>query len=278
MNAIEQMQITGAKIYCEIPLIPGAPFGLDKLIISEAQVNSWIVILLVTILCIVLTRGMKVRPASRRQIIAEFLVEKASNFVRENMGESFASFAPFIAALMALSAFSSLMSIFRLYAPTSDLNTIAGWAILVFFMITYYKIKGGLGGYLKSFTQPIFILTPFNIIGELATPISMMFRHFGNIVSGSVIMTLIYAALSVLSAAVFGWLPGFLGQFPFFQVGIPVVLSAYFDIFSGLLQAFIFAMLTMMYVSSAAEDGEAAAEARRAKKLRRQNKKIIQED
>ena len=76
MNAIEQMQITGAKIYCEIPLIPGAPFGLDKLIISEAQVNSWIVILLVTILCIVLTRGMKVRPASRRQIIAEFLVEK----------------------------------------------------------------------------------------------------------------------------------------------------------------------------------------------------------
>ena len=271
MNAIEQMEITGAKIYFEIQIFGGIP-------ITQAQINSWIVILLVTFLCIFLTRGMKVKPTSKRQIIAEFLVEKATNFVKENMGEKFEGFAPFIAALMALSAFSSLMSIFRLYAPTSDLNTIAGWAILVFFMITYYKLKGGLGGYLKSFTQPIFILTPFNIIGELATPISMMFRHFGNIVSGSVIMTLVYAALSVLSAAIFGWLPGFLGQFPFFQIGIPVVLSAYFDIFSGLLQAFIFAMLTMMYVSSAAEDGEAAAEARRAKKLRRQNKKIKQED
>ena len=134
-----------------------------------------------------------------------------------------------------------------------------------------------MGGYLKSFTQPIFVLTPFNIISELATPVSMMFRHFGNICSGSVIMTLVYAALSTLSAVLFRWLPGALAQFPFFQIGIPVVFSLYLDIFGSLLQAFIFAMLTMMYISSAAEDGEASAAARKMRKQNKQNKHNKQE-
>ena len=271
MNAIENLNITGAKILFETPI---RIFG-QQLVITESQVNSWIVILAVAILCKILTHNMKVRPESRRQIIAEFIVEKATNFVKGNMGEHFAGFAPFIAALMALSAFSSLLSIFGMFSPTSDLNTIAGWAVVVFVMITYYKLKGGLGGYLKSFTQPIFVLTPFNIISELATPVSMMFRHFGNICSGSVIMTLVYAALATFSAVLFRWLPGALGQFPFFQIGIPVVFSLYFDIFGSLLQAFIFAMLTMMYISSAAEDSEAAAAER---KLRKQNKHRKQED
>ena len=273
MNAIENLSITGAKILFKTPI---HIFG-QQLVITESQVNSWIVILAVFILCKVLTHNMKVRPESRRQIIAEFIVEKATNFVKGNMGEQFAGFAPFIAALMALSALSSLLSIFGLFSPTSDLNTIAGWAVVVFVMITFYKLKGGLGGYLKGFTQPIFVLTPFNIISELATPVSMMFRHFGNICSGSVIMTLVYAALATVSTAVFRWLPGVLAQFPFFQIGIPVVFSLYFDIFGSLLQAFIFAMLTMMYIASAAEDGEAAADARRQRKLNKQNKHKKQE-
>lgn len=273
MNAIENLSITGAKILFETPI---RIFG-QQLVITESQVNSWIVILAVFILCKILTHNMKVRPESRRQIIAELIVEKATNFVKSNMGEQFASFAPFIAALMALSAFSSLLSIFGLFSPTSDLNTIAGWAVVVFVMITFYKLKGGLGGYLKGFTQPIVVLTPFNIISELATPVSMMFRHFGNICSGSVIMTLVYAALATLSSILFRWLPGALAQFPFFQIGIPVVFSLYFDIFGSLLQAFIFAMLTMMYISSAAEDGEASAAARRLHKQNKQNKHKKQE-
>lgn len=267
MDALANVQINGAKIYYTLPFdLP--VFGQIK--ITEAEVNSWIVIVVVSILCKLLTHNLKVRPESKRQIIAEFIVEKANNFVKSNMGESFAAFGPFIAALMALSALSSLMSIFGMFSPTADVNIIAGWAIVVFCMITFYKLKGGLGGYLKGFTQPIAVLTPFNIISEIATPVSMMFRHFGNICSGSVIMTLVYTALLGLSNVVFGWLPGFLGQFPFFQIGIPIVFSLYFDIFGGLLQAFIFAMLTMMYISSAAEDGEAA----KAAKLEKQQKKL----
>ena len=111
-----------------------------------------------------------------------------------------------------------------------------------------------MGGYLLGFTKPIFVLTPFNILSELATPISMGFRHFGNIVSGSVITALVYAALAALSTAVFGWLPGFLGTIPIFQLGIPAVLSVYFDLFSSAMQAFIFCMLTTLYIANAAEE------------------------
>ena len=78
----------------------------------------------------------------------------------------------------------------------------------------------------------------------------MAFRHYGNVLSGSVISVLIAAALQGLSSLLLGWLPGFLGEIPFMQVGIPAVLSVYFDVFSGCLQAFIFAMLTMLYISS----------------------------
>lgn len=259
------ISITGAQIFFKIPL----PWG-GEVPITETQINSWIVLIVVGVLCKVLTHNLKVRPESKRQVIAEFIVEKATNFVTENMGDRFRNFAPFIAAIMAISAFSSLSSIFGLYPPTADINTIAGWAIVVFLMITYYKLKGGLFGYLKGFTKPIFILTPFNIISEIATPVSMTFRHFGNVASGTVISTLIYGGLAFVSNFVFGWLPGFLKEIPFFQVGIPIVFSLYFDIFSGCLQAFIFAMLTMMYIASAAEDSESEPKKPKKKnKLRR---------
>lgn len=243
---MDSINITGAKIYFNIPIFGGIP-------ITETQVNSLIVLVIVTALCLILTHNLKVRPTSKRQIVAEWIVETAEKLVKSNMGEKFMGYTPFICALLALSAFSSLLSLVGLYPPTADLNTIAGWALLVFVLITFYKIKtNGFGGYLKGFTQPIFVLTPFNILSEVATPISMTFRHFGNIVSGIVISTLVYAALAAASNALFSWLPGVLGSIPFLQVGIPAVLSIYFDVFSSLMQAFIFSMLTMLYIANAA--------------------------
>ena len=120
-------------------------------------------------------------------------------------------------------------------------------------MITFYKIKSnGFLGYLKGYTEPIKVFTPFNILSEFSTPISMSFRHFGNVVSGVVISALVYAALAGLSHVLLGWLPGILGEIPFLQIGIPAFLSVYFDVFTSLMQAFIFAMLTMLYIGSAA--------------------------
>lgn len=244
---MENIKITGARIFFEIPIVGGIP-------VTETQVNSLIVILVIWLSCVVLTRGMKVKPTSWRQIIAEWIVEKVNGLVHANMGERFSPFAPFVCAILALSAFSSLSALFGMYPPTADLNTVAGWAILVFVMITYYKIKSaGFVGYLRSFTKPFLLFAPFNVLSEIGTPVSMAFRHFGNIVSGTVITTLVYAALASLSSAVLGWLPGVLGELPLLQIGLPAVLSVYFDLFSSCIQAFIFAMLTMLYVSSACD-------------------------
>lgn len=240
----EGIEIAGARIYFTIDM------PLQPLPITESQVNSWLVIVSVFFLCLYLTHGLSATHPTKRQHIVEWGIEQTKKLVSDNMGEFFDDFAPFVAAVMILSAFSSLLTLIGLYPPTSDLNVVGGWALLVFVLITYYKFKCGFLHYLKSFTEPVAFLTPLNVISEFATPVSMAFRHYGNILSGSVISVLVAAALQGLSAMIFGKLPGFLGQFPFLQIGIPAVLSVYFDIFSGLLQAFIFAMLTMLYISS----------------------------
>lgn len=238
----EGISVTGAQIYFTIPM------PIQDLPVTEAQINSWLVILVVLGLCLFLTRKLQTRDIGVRQIIAEWLVEKADGLIKNSMGEYFMGFSSFIAAILGLSAFSSLLSLFGLFPPTSDINVTAGWAILVFILITYYKNKCGPVHYLKSLADPV-LLTPLNVISEIATPVSMAFRHYGNVLSGTVISVLVATGLQGLSKLLLGWLPGVLGEIPFLQVGIPAVLSIYFDVFSGLLQAYIFAMLTMMYVS-----------------------------
>lgn len=258
--ATEGITVTGAIIYFTIPM------PIMDLPITESQVNSWAVILTILAICLFLTRRLNIKSVSKRQFLAELIVEKAENLVRSNMGERFMGFAPFIAAILGLSALSSLSSLLGLYPPTSDINIVAGWAILVFILVTHYKLKGGLGNYLKGYTEPIAVFTPINIISEVATPVSMTFRHFGNVLSGSVISVLVAAALQGLTSLLLGWLPGLLGDIPFLQIGIPAVLSLYFDIFSGCLQAFIFSMLTMLYIANGFP--EEAYEKRRLKKHR----------
>ncbi len=245
------LEVHGAKIFFEIPIFGGIP-------ITETIVNTWIVMAVITLICIFLTRDLKVHAESKRQVVAEYLVGMVTDLVKNNMGERFMGYVPYIGALFSLSAFCSLSSLIGLYAPTSDLSTTAAWALMTFVMITYYKIRtNGIGGYLKGYTEPVFVMTPLNIISEIATPVSMAFRHFGNIASGSVVTLLIYGALSTLSAMVLGLLPGALGEvlshIPIFAVGIPAVLSIYFDLFTSVLQAFIFSMLTMSYIKSACE-------------------------
>ena len=255
------INITGALVYFTIPL----PLG--GLPITEAQINSCLVLISIFALCLYLTHGIKEKADTKRQLIAEWIVEKVEGLVNENMGAYFSGFAPFITAILALSAFSSLLSLLGLYPPTSDLNIVAGWAILVFILITYYKCKCGPLVYAKSFAQPVALLLPINIISEVATPISMAFRHYGNVLSGTVISVLVAAGLQGLSSLLLGWLPGVIGEIPFLQVGIPAILSLYFDLFSGCLQAFIFAMLTMMYVA-----GGFPADEYEKRKLKKQNK------
>ncbi len=246
------VDIHGSPIYYVIPVLGGIP-------ITGTLVVTWCVMAVLTGLCIWLTRDLRVKDISRRQAVAEYLVNMADNFVRNNMGEQWMRYVPFVSTIFALSLCSSLTSLFGLVPPTADLATEFAWAIVVFVLITYYKLKAsGLGGYLKSFTEPIFLMAPFNVLGELFKPVSMSFRHFGNIVSGLVISTLVYAGLTTVSRALFGLLPGVVGdwlqEIPFLTVGVPAVLSLYFDWFSSFMQAFIFCVLTMVFIASGAEE------------------------
>ena len=260
-NAVsDSIDITGSVVFFTLPT------PIQELPITESQVNAWAVILTIFWLCLYLTHGIAAKPVTRRQHLAEWIVEKTEGLVHTNMDPHFANWAPFIAAILGLSAFSSLVSLIGLHTPTSDINVIGGWALLVFVLITVYKFKCGPLHYLGSFCQPA-LLTPMNIISEFATPVSMTFRHYGNVLSGSVIAVLIARLLQVLSNLILGWLPGVLGDIPFLQIGLPAILSVYFDLFSGCLQAFIFAMLTMLYVSGAFPADDYAA--RRAKRLQK---------
>ena len=270
----EGIQITGARIFFTIPL------PLQDLPVTEAQINSVAVMITILFICLYLTHGIAVIPGTKRQLAAEWLVEKCNGMVEENMGPYFKAFPPFIAAIMALSALSSLSSLLGLYPPTSDINIVGGWAILVFGLITHYKLKAGPWLYLKSYAEPIPFLLPMNVISEAATPVSMSFRHYGNILSGSIISVLIAAALGGLTNTVLGWIPGvageWLGNSQILRVGIPAVLSLYFDLFSSGLQAFIFATLTMMYVAGGfpQSEFEERKAKREAKKKARLEKKL----
>ena len=146
---------------------------------------------------------------------------------------------------------------------------------MTFILITYYKFKAGQWIYIRSFGEPVPFLAPLNIIGEVATPISMAFRHYGNVLSGSIISVLIAALLTNVSKLIFGALPGILGDFPFLRVGLPAVLSVYFDLFSGCLQAFIFAMLTMLYVSGGFPEDEYFKRKRLKEAKKNNNSQVI---
>ena len=268
--ASDGVEVSGALIYFTIPM------PIQDLPITESQVNSLAVTISVLGACLYITHGMETKKPSARQHIAEFIVEKTEGMVGENMGEYFSGFPPFIAAILGLSALSSLLSLFGLYPPTSDINVVAGWAILVFAIITYYKLKCGPINYLKSFGDPVPLLAPLNIISEFATPLSMAFRHYGNILSGLVISVLVSTGLQGLSATLFSWLPSVFGEIPFLQIGLPAVLSIYFDVFSSCLQAYIFAMLTMLYVSNAFP-AELYFKRLQEKKKKKQKKLKIQE-
>lgn len=244
------VSVTGPKILFTIPLLGGIH-------ITETIVNGWLVILALTIVCFFLGRNLSLKNPSRRQIVAEKLVSMLYNLVADVMGKHNLHFAPYIGALFCYSILSSLLGLTGLRAPTGDLNTTLGFALIAFLMIQFFNIRNkGFFGWLKGFTEPVVFLTPLNIISEIANPISMAFRHFGNIASGIVITTLIYGALAALSKMLLGWIP-VLGNIPLLQVGLPAFLSIYFDVFTSFLQAYIISMLTMVYVGAANEPEEA---------------------
>lgn len=215
--------------------------GGKEMIIHASIVNVVLVVILLSIFALYANKKFKDADTSKKPVgfqnIVEILVEAVNNLVKDTMGEKNMGFAPYIFTIICFIAVANLLGLTGLTPPTSDFSVTFSLALITFFttQIMLFKTRRGLGGYLKSFGEPFVLLTPLNVIGELSNPVSLSFRLFGNIMSGGIIMTLLYSALG------------------YFAPIVTPVLHGYFDVFSGLLQTFIFGMLTMIFISGATE-------------------------
>ncbi|AOY75578.1 F0F1 ATP synthase subunit A [Clostridium formicaceticum] len=228
----------GPKVIFELPFLGGIP-------ITETVVNTWIIMIVLTVFAIISGKGFKKVPRGKQNVV-EVIVDAMNNLTVQTMGKDKKAFASYMGSLFFLLLFANLFGLLGLRPPTADMNTTFALAILTFILIHGSGVKRkGLGTYLKGFLEPFPLLLPMNIIGELATPISLSFRLFGNIIGGVIIMSLLYGGLIGFSSMVG------LGVFPIFQAGIPVVFHLYFDVFAGVLQTFIFMMLSMVFISIA---------------------------
>lgn len=224
-------------------------FGVDGLLKYEVfGVELWITDTHVALLLVVLTltvfalfANRAIRKANPDEVpgtflnIVEYLVEAVDNLTRTNMGEKHGwKFSNYIGTLFAFLIVANLSGLFGLRPPTADYGVTLGLALITFVLIHYNGFKYEKAGHIGKLFQPV-LLTPINIIGEIATPLSMSLRLFGNILSGTVMMGLLYGLLPKL-LQFFIW-PIFGG------------LHAYFDVFSGLIQSYVFCMLTMVFIS-----------------------------
>lgn len=234
---------------------PKRSISIGDFCISESVVTGWLVILIVLIVCLILTKDMKKIPETKRQCAAEYIVKTVNNMIKVNMDEQSMAYAPYIATVFAYIIVGTLISMVGLRSITADISVTGGLAIMTFVLITYTKLRyQGLGKYLKSFINPL------NLISEFATPMAMALRLFGNVSAGMIITIIIYAALGAVSSGLYGLLGippigdpvnGYV--FNIFQVGVPAVLSIYFDLFSGAIQSYVFIMLTMAYIKMGKE-------------------------
>ena len=238
---------------------PGIYFSFNVPLLGRINVTQTLVSLLavtigLTILALIVNKRIQKRPG-KLQVVAEKLVTMLYNLVADTMGKHNLRFAPYIGTIFLSSIFGTLIGMTQIFrSTTADLSVTAAWALVTPGMVWYHNIKNfGFKSWLKGFTEPIVVMTPMNIVSEIASPVSMAFRHFGNVAGGSVLTALIYGALAALSNPVFGWLPdAVLSYFPqLFQIGIPALLPIYFDLFSGFVQALVFSLLTMVYVGAA---------------------------
>ena len=294
------VSVAGAFVYFTIPILGGIP-------ITQTTVSSLIVTVLLIIACIKLGSNLQKRPTGV-QVLVEKGVAMIYDLTASAMGEHNIGWAPFMGTIFLSSICGSLIGLTGfLRSVTADLSCTLTWSIMVSVIIWYNNIKNnGFVGWLKGFTEPVVVMTPMNIVSEIAQPISMAFRHFGNVAGGGVITSIIYTAFAMLSSLVlnliaangvvvsivllvvaatlfvltwkkgklglkiltivsgvlglFGLLQatGILSGVPVLAFGIPALLSCYFDLFSGFVQALVFTLLSMVYISGSLPEPEAA--------------------
>lgn len=203
--------------------------------INTSQVTTVIVMGFILILAFIARRAvLNGDPDNPGMIqnVTEMLVEFLDGLVSSGMGKRAKTYRNFILTLMIFICISNISGIFGLRPPTADFAVTFGMGIIVFFIIQYVNFKNNGFGAITGLFQPLPVLFPINLIGEFANPISLSLRLFGNVVGGTIMLGLFY------------------GLMPWFtKIGIPAFLHAYLDLFSGVIQTYVFAMLTMVWIT-----------------------------
>lgn len=205
--------------------------------ITETIFNTWIIMSIIIALAIIARiklKSFKLVPTGFQNVV-EIIVEVFDNFATNALGKNLSYIAPWYFMVFVFIFSSSMFSIFGLRAPTADWATTFALAFASFSLMIIMGFKHQKGQYLKSFFNPHFVFFPLNLIGELAKPVSLSFRIFGNMLSGTIILTLYYSLTPL-----------------FVQFGIPALLHGFFDVIFGTIQTYIFVIISIMYVESAA--------------------------
>ncbi|ACB86398.1 F0F1 ATP synthase subunit A [Natranaerobius thermophilus] len=198
--------------------------------LTETIIVSWVIMAFLVIISIITTRNLEKIPSGLQNFM-ELVYEGIEWLVDSTMGEKNRAFLPYMGTLTLYLIIANLTGLLNIRPPTSDVNTTFGLAAITFVLVHYSGVRSkGAAGYMKSFAEPLPFLLPLNLVSEIAQPFSLAFRLFGNMVGAFIIMALIYSFAPIL---------------------IPVLPHMYFDIFAGIIQTFIFVMLTMTYISLA---------------------------
>ena len=212
-------------------------FG-QKVWITTTHACLFIVMAAIIIFCLCANKAVKraTEVPGAFQNVVELVVESLDNMVKGVMGRNAAAFANYIGTLFIFILLSNISGLFGLRPPTADYGVTFALGIITFTLITFNKFKyQKVSGVIKGLCDPWPIWAPINVIGDVAVPISLSLRLFANVLSGTVMMALIYGLLGFIAT---GW---------------PAGLHVYFDLFSGAIQTYVFSMLTMTYINNAIE-------------------------
>lgn len=204
--------------------------GID---VAESVAVTWIIMLVLVLISILMTRNLKVENPGKGQLLLETGVSSLHNMVQDMVGEKGHRYVPYLMTVLLYIGVANIIGLFGFKPPTKDLTVTVALAVMSIVLIEYAGIREkGAKGWLKSFAQPVAIMTPFNILELVIRPLSLCMRLFGNVLGAFVIMELIKQVVPAV---------------------IPVPFSLYFDIFDGLIQAYVFVFLTSLFIKEAVE-------------------------
>ena len=210
--------------------------------ITDTIISTWIIMgILITFAIVVRIKVAKFKDVPTGfQNVVEALVEVFDNYLRTTAGEKLMFLGNWFFTVFVFVFISNISGIIPgIRPPTADWSLTLALAIVTFVLIHVMGVKYRKGEYIKSFFQPMFLFFPINVIGELARPISISFRLFGNILAGLIMMSLLYSMAPLVARFVF-----------------PAALHVYFDLFAGVLQTYIFVTLSLSFIAGSSEVAE----------------------